>query len=165
MDLKENSKWYDSTTTRIQAEKTMVVQPLVGAFLIRNTESSPDGFSLSVKFPNGVQHFKIFRDKEGKYFVWLIKFNSINELVEYYKKSSISTTQQIFLSYMIVIHPGYSVTAMYDFMGRHNGELTIKRGQNIVVLDKINHDWWRGRVGDQEGVFPVSFVCGKVKTS
>ena len=42
-----------------------------------------------------VQHFRILKDEKRKYFLWVIKFNSLNELVEYHRTSSISCTQTI----------------------------------------------------------------------
>uniref|UniRef100_A0A8C9EMQ3 Growth factor receptor bound protein 2 n=1 Tax=Pavo cristatus TaxID=9049 RepID=A0A8C9EMQ3_PAVCR len=68
-----------------------------GAFLIRESESAPGDFSLSVKFGNDVQHFKVLRDGAGKYFLWVVKFNSLNELVDYHRSTSVSRNQQIFL--------------------------------------------------------------------
>jgi hypothetical protein len=44
-----------------------------------------------------VQHFKILRDETGKYFLWVVKFNSLNELITYHKTSSVSRTEDIFL--------------------------------------------------------------------
>lgn len=36
-----------------------------------------------------MQHFKILRDDGGKYFLWVTKFNSLNELINYHKTSSV----------------------------------------------------------------------------
>jgi growth factor receptor-binding protein 2 len=49
------------------------------------------------RFSGAVQHFKVLRDGEGKYFLWVVKFNSLNELIDYHRTSSVSRTQQIFL--------------------------------------------------------------------
>jgi growth factor receptor-binding protein 2 len=49
------------------------------------------------RYYNAVQHFKVLRDGAGKYFLWVVKFNSLNELVDYHRTSSVSRTQQIFL--------------------------------------------------------------------
>ena len=54
-----------------------------------------------LRFNSAVQHFKVLRDNEGKYFLWVVKFNSLNELVEYHRTSSVSRTQQIFLKDML----------------------------------------------------------------
>lgn len=54
-------------------------------------------FSLSVLFAGQVQHFKVLRDGAGKYFLWVQKFSSLNELIEYHRKTSVSRTQTIYL--------------------------------------------------------------------
>ena len=49
------------------------------------------------RFEDGVQHFKVLRDGAGKYFLWVVKFSSLNELVKYHRTSSVSRTQTICL--------------------------------------------------------------------
>ena len=56
--------------------------------------------SLS-RFGGGVQHFKVLRDGAGKYFLWVVKFNSLNQLVDYHRTSSVSRTQTIYLRDMV----------------------------------------------------------------
>jgi growth factor receptor-binding protein 2 len=51
---------------------------------------------------DGVQHFKVLRDTIGKFFLWVVKFNSLNELVEYHRSASVSRSQDIKLKDM---HP------------------------------------------------------------
>ena len=45
-----------------------------------------------------MQHFKIFKDDDRKYYLWIRKFPSLNELVEYHKTNSVSKTQHILLN-------------------------------------------------------------------
>lgn len=78
----KSHNWYYGRITRADAEK-LLLNKHDGAFLIRVSESSPGDFSLSVKCSDGVQHFKVLRDAQGKFFLWVVKFNSLNELVEY----------------------------------------------------------------------------------
>lgn len=51
--------------------------------------------------PDGVQHFKVLRDAQGKFFLWVVKFNSLNELVEYHRTASVSRSQDVKLRDMI----------------------------------------------------------------
>ena len=44
-----------------------------------------------------MQHFKVLRDGAGKYFLWVVKFSSLNQLVDYHRTSSVSRTQTICL--------------------------------------------------------------------
>lgn len=89
--------WFFGRIPRARAEEILNKQRHDGAFLIRESESAPGDFSLSVKFGNDVQHFKVLRDGAGKYFLWVVKFNSLNELVDYHRTTSVSRNQQIFL--------------------------------------------------------------------
>ena len=49
------------------------------------------------RFEDKIQHFKILRDGAGKYFLWLVKFDSINALVKHHRKNSVSKEQRILL--------------------------------------------------------------------
>lgn len=42
-------------------------------------------------------HFKVFREWSGKYHLWDEKFRSINELVDFYRRTSIAKKQLVFL--------------------------------------------------------------------
>lgn len=48
-----------------------------------------------------VQHFKILRDGMGKYFLWAAKFDSINELIDHHRSTSVNRAQSLFLKDMI----------------------------------------------------------------
>ena len=58
--------WYYGRITRADAEK-LLSNKHEGAFVVRVSESSPGDFSLSVKCGDGVQHFKVLRDAQGKH--------------------------------------------------------------------------------------------------
>ncbi|XP_076362731.1 uncharacterized protein LOC143253189 isoform X2 [Tachypleus tridentatus] len=48
--------------------------------------------------------------------------------------------------------------AVYSFKGENPDELTFKEGDVIIFEEKINEDWWKGNLGDQQGIFPSSYV-------
>ncbi|KAJ8037719.1 Growth factor receptor-bound protein 2 [Holothuria leucospilota] len=100
VQIKEHD-WFNGNISREQAEDRLRQKHYDGAFLVRESTSSPGDFSLSVKFQGSVQHFKVLRDGAGKYFLWLVKFNSLNELVRYHKTSSVSRGQTIFLKTLV----------------------------------------------------------------
>lgn len=52
---------------------------------------------ILVRYDSEVQHFKVLRDGAGRYFLWVVKFNSLNQLVEYHRSSSVSRSQTIYL--------------------------------------------------------------------
>ena len=45
--------------------------------------------SVEARTGLNIQHFKVLRDDAGKYFLWVVKFNSLNELITYHKTSSV----------------------------------------------------------------------------
>ena len=53
------------------------------------------------RFEEGVQHFKVLRDGAGKYFLWVIKFNSINELVNHHRTETVSRSHDIYFKDMV----------------------------------------------------------------
>ncbi|KAI2804907.1 hypothetical protein RDWZM_008181 [Blomia tropicalis] len=151
----KNNDWYYGRITRADAEK-LLANKHEGAFLIRVSESSPGDFSLSVKCVDGVQHFKVLRDQTGKFFLWVVKFNSLNELVEYHRSASVSRSQDIKL---IDMRPDeFLVQAIYDFSPQEAGELEFHRGDIITVVDRSDANWWEGEIGTRRGFFPATYA-------
>lgn len=126
-----------------------------------------------------VQHFKVLRDDAGKYFLWVVKFNSLNELVNYHKTSSVSRSEEITLKTPIgkgggggggggappraarAAPPASSnrtVTAAYAFKPAEDGELRFAKGDVITVLDDSDSNWWKGQCHGETGLFPASYV-------
>jgi growth factor receptor-binding protein 2 len=130
-----------------------------GAFLVRNSETGgPEDFSITVKFGDDVQHFKVLKDG-SKYFLWQVRFDSLNELIKYHRTASVSRTQTIYLQDMM----RSKVIANYDFKPENTDEeLELKRGDIVAVLNKNDPNWWMGEVtrGNQimRGLFPKTYV-------
>lgn len=153
----KSNYWYHGRISRSEAEKVLNCTTLPdGAFLIRESESSPGDFSLSVKYENGVQHFKVLRDGAGKYFLWVVKFNSLNELVDYHRTQTVSRTQRILLKDIPMSN--FNVTALYDFTPQECGELPFKRHDVITVIEWSDEHWWRGTLQGRTGIFPNNYV-------
>lgn len=51
-----------------------------------------------------------------------------------------------------------TVKAVFDFEPQEEGELRLRKGDEIEVLDKSDQNWWRGRCNGHEGMFPVPYV-------
>ncbi|XP_056155353.1 cytoplasmic protein NCK1 isoform X2 [Lampris incognitus] len=86
-------EWYYGKVTRHQAEVALNQRGTEGDFLIRDSESSPNDFSISLKAQGKNKHFKV-QLKESLYCIGQRKFNSMEELVEHYKKAPIFTSEQ-----------------------------------------------------------------------
>lgn len=50
------------------------------------------------------------------------------------------------------------VQALYDFTPQEPGELAFSRGDVIKVTDKTDMHWWKGEIGNREGLFPATYV-------
>ncbi|XP_062383640.1 LOW QUALITY PROTEIN: cytoplasmic protein NCK2b [Sardina pilchardus] len=85
--------WYYGDVTRLQAEGALNERGLEGDFLVRDSESSPSDFSVSLKAVGKNKHFKV-QLCEGVYCIGQRRFNTMDELVEHYKKAPIFTSEQ-----------------------------------------------------------------------
>jgi len=50
------------------------------------------------------------------------------------------------------------VKAIADFASDQEGDLTFSVGDMIEVIENIDENWSRGRIGEREGIFPATFV-------
>ncbi|XP_054127053.1 GRB2-related adapter protein isoform X2 [Melozone crissalis] len=163
--------WYAGRISRHLAEERLLQRNHLGAFLIRDSESAPGEFSLSVSYGKQVQHFKVLRERNGKYFLWEEKFNSLNELVEFYRMTTIAKEQQIFLwdedqtqevppwpSAALQVRRPRFVQAQFDFSAQEGSQLPFLRGDIIEVLGCPDPNWWQGKVYGRVGLFPRSHV-------
>ncbi|KAL8575784.1 Growth factor receptor-bound protein 2 [Nucella lapillus] len=149
--------WYVGNITRCRAEQMLMQGNYPdGTFMVRRSESAPGEFSITVKYGEGVQHFKVLRDGAGKYFLWVAKFNSLNELVEYHRTSSVSRTHTILFRDMPVQET--YVEAKFDFEPQDADELGFRRKDRIRVIEQSNDNWWKGELNGREGVFPATYV-------
>ncbi|NXG99487.1 GRAP protein, partial [Loxia leucoptera] len=154
-------RWYAGRISRHLAEERLLQRNHLGAFLIRDSESAPGEFSLSVSYGKHVQHFKVLRERNGKYFLWEEKFNSLNELVDFYRMTTITKEQQIFLwdedQTQEVKRPQF-VQAQFDFSAQEGSQLPFLRGDIIEVLGCPDPNWWQGKIYGRVGLFPRSYV-------
>uniref|UniRef100_A0A1A8J268 Cytoplasmic protein n=1 Tax=Nothobranchius kuhntae TaxID=321403 RepID=A0A1A8J268_NOTKU len=84
--------WYYGDITRQQAECLLNERGEQGDFLIRDSESSPSDFSVSLKAAGKNKHFKV-QLVDGMYCIGQRRFISMDELVEHYKKAPIFTSE------------------------------------------------------------------------
>ncbi|KAL6080834.1 hypothetical protein STEG23_023843, partial [Scotinomys teguina] len=48
--------------------------------------------------------------------------------------------------------------ALHSFTAETSEDLSFKRGDRILILERLDSDWYRGRLHDREGIFPAVFV-------
>ncbi|XP_004684612.1 PREDICTED: GRB2-related adapter protein [Condylura cristata] len=153
--------WYSGRISRQLAEEILKKRNHLGAFLIRESESSPGEFSVSVNYGDQVQHFKVLREASGKYYLWEEKFNSLNELVDFYRTTTIAKKRQIFLcdeAPLLKTPQACFAQAQFDFSAQNPTQLSFRRGAIIEVLEHLDPHWWRGRLYGRVGLFPRSYV-------
>jgi hypothetical protein len=50
------------------------------------------------------------------------------------------------------------VEALYDYEGTAADELSFHQGDEIIVINEVQDDWWMGQLGSKTGLFPSSYV-------
>uniref|UniRef100_T1IDI1 SH2 domain-containing adapter protein D n=3 Tax=Rhodnius prolixus TaxID=13249 RepID=T1IDI1_RHOPR len=82
----EQQGWYHGAITRLEAENILRMNR-EGSFLVRNSESTKQDYSLSLKSARGFMHMRIQQCKEtGKYILGQFSnpFQSIPEMIKHY---------------------------------------------------------------------------------
>ncbi|KAK5899227.1 hypothetical protein CesoFtcFv8_008726 [Champsocephalus esox] len=87
--------WFVGRVSRLEAEKRLRWQD-TGVFLVRESESAPGEFSVSVSYGERVEHFRVL-EGGGQYCIWDETFCSLNRLVDYYRTHSIAAEKLVFL--------------------------------------------------------------------
>ena len=153
VDMK-SPDWYYGSISRCDANRLLDGRH-EGAFVVRSSESSPGDFSLSVQCGagDGVQHFRIYRNSHGKFFMWLVKFDSLNQLVDHHRQTPVLPCRHIRLKDRQLL-----VRALYDFAPQEPDELQFLRGDVINVTDRSDQHWWAGDIGPRRGFFPANYV-------
>uniref|UniRef100_T1HWB6 Tyrosine-protein kinase n=1 Tax=Rhodnius prolixus TaxID=13249 RepID=T1HWB6_RHOPR len=82
--------WYFGKIKRIEAEKKLLLpENEHGAFLIRDSESRRNDYSLSVRDGDTVKHYRIRQLDEGGFFIARrTSFRTLQELVDHYSKDA-----------------------------------------------------------------------------
>ncbi len=47
---------------------------------------------------------------------------------------------------------------IHEFQGSAGDELDLYPGDEVVLLEHVGAEWFKGRLGLREGLFPASFV-------
>ncbi|XP_004345109.1 protein tyrosine kinase src [Capsaspora owczarzaki ATCC 30864] len=81
--------WFHGRIKRQTAEKLLTTIGTVGTFLLRESESKPGDYSLSVNDGEQVKHYRIRILDNGGYFITgRSTFATLDELVEHYRRES-----------------------------------------------------------------------------
>lgn len=86
-----SEEWFHGKISRQVAEQ-LCNMATIGDFLVRESESASGDYSISMKAPGKVKHFKVKTLESGKLGIGQRKFNTMRELIEHYKRAPIFTT-------------------------------------------------------------------------
>lgn len=90
-DPYEDRPWYFGGINRKEGEKLLKDNNQDGQYLVRQSESKPGDYSLSMKAPDRIKHFKIeYQGSEFK--IGQRTFDNLDDLISHYLKSPIYTT-------------------------------------------------------------------------
>lgn len=88
VDSLEKHSWFHGNITRAEAEM-LLSSGINGSFLLRESESKPGQFSISLRYDGRVFHYRIHFDPQGKCFVTPdSKFDTLAKLVFHHSKQS-----------------------------------------------------------------------------
>lgn len=85
----ESKDWYHGRIKRAEAEKVLNMNGVEGSFLIRESESKPGQYALSIRTGTIVKHYSIRTLDDGGYFITSrVTFKTLEQLVEHYRKDA-----------------------------------------------------------------------------
>lgn len=102
----ESQIWYHGAISRTDAESLLRLCK-EASYLVRNSETSKNDFSLSLKSSQGFMHMKLSRTKENKYVLGQNSspFDSVPEIIHFYssRKLPINGAEHMSLLYPVAI--------------------------------------------------------------
>jgi hypothetical protein len=60
----------------------------------------------------------------------------------------------------VPVRPGAvpTATALYDYTASQADELSIATGQKVEIIEKVDANWWKGRVNGKVGLVPATYL-------
>ncbi|XP_014483754.1 PREDICTED: tyrosine-protein phosphatase corkscrew-like isoform X2 [Dinoponera quadriceps] len=135
-------RWFHGHLSAKEAERLMLERGKNGSFLVRESQSKPGDFVLSVRTDDRVTHVMI-RFQDNKYDVGGgHKFDSLSELIEYYKRNPMVETSGS------VVHLRQPFNAT-----RINASDIESRVRQLHKENGCSNGWlcWNGASGNDEG--------------
>ena len=83
-------RWFFGSIHRVEAEKLLMTSfNQYGSYLVRESETTPGDYSLSIHDKERIRHYHINRDESNTYFVTRrVTFETILDLVAYYQQQA-----------------------------------------------------------------------------
>ncbi|XP_029166645.1 tyrosine-protein phosphatase corkscrew isoform X2 [Nylanderia fulva] len=135
-------RWFHGHLSAKEAERLMLERGKNGSFLVRESQSKPGDFVLSVRTDDRVTHVMI-RSQDGKYDVGGgHKFDSLSDLIEHYKRNPmVETTGSV-----VHLRQPFNAT-------RINASGIESRVKQLHKENGCSNGWlcWNGATGNNEG--------------
>lgn len=113
----ECCRWFHGKIPRQKAERIITSTNDPGAFLIRESESKPGDYSLSVRDGENVKHYRIRTLDEGGYYIARrVTFKDLAELVQHYREGSDGLCTRLNKPAKHIEMPGKSVHVIILFV-------------------------------------------------
>jgi len=154
----ENGLWMLPQLSRTYAEKILNSQDRpIGSYFVRRSQTQA-GYALSVKLGcQRVGHFIISTNSRTNCVkLWKLKFESIAELVEYFESNPIYESVRLVKPLKTRLR---MARCIYDSYQSSQWELSIRQGEEIVILQYLDRNWYLGMNANAEiGIIPRNFI-------
>ena len=154
----ENGVWMLPQLSRTYAEKILNSHDRpIGSYFVRRSQTQP-GYALSVKLGcQRVGHFIISTNSRTNCVkLWKLKFESIAELVEYFESNPIYESVRLVKPLKTRLR---MARCIYDSYQSSQWELSIHQGEEIVILQYLDRNWYLGMNANAEiGIIPRNFI-------
>ncbi|KAJ1522364.1 hypothetical protein ONE63_002655 [Megalurothrips usitatus] len=99
----ERQGWYLGAISRVEAER-LLRQAGEGSYLVRNSESTRQDFSLSLKSARGFMHMRIQKDENGRFILGQFSrpFESVPEMIRHFSVNRLPIRGA---EHMCLLHP------------------------------------------------------------
>lgn len=54
-------------------------------------------------------------------------------------------------------------TVQFDFNARSGRELSLRKGETIILRKQVSNDWWLGSKNGAEGLVPDKYIFLRIK--
>ncbi|XP_012941523.1 tyrosine-protein phosphatase non-receptor type 11 [Aplysia californica] len=132
-------RWFHGHLTGREAERLLLDKGKNSSFLVRESQSKPGDFVISVKCEERVTHVKI-RCQNGKYDVGGGEmFPSLSELVEHYKKSPMVETSG---TVVYIKHPLYNSRVVASSLDKRIKQLQSEDDESQKSNTTFHEGFW-----------------------
>ncbi|QRW00184.1 SH3 domain-containing protein [Ceratobasidium sp. AG-Ba] len=53
---------------------------------------------------------------------------------------------------------GERAEALYDYTSDDPGDINVRQGDKLIIVERTSDDWWTGEINGQRGLLPASYV-------